>query len=92
MLFMHDDAPDEDHTRWGPYLAGLRQSGLFDGGSSIGDGASFSKRFDDRSVSGHLVGYLLVRAASVADARRFLDGNPTYDAGGTVEIRELTED
>jgi hypothetical protein len=36
-----------------------------------------------------LSGYIRVRAASLEDARRFVVGNPVYEAGGTVEIREL---
>jgi hypothetical protein len=30
-----------------------------------------------------------VQADSIDDARRFLEGNPVFEAGGTVEIREL---
>jgi hypothetical protein len=38
------------------------------------------------------VGYLIVHAADAQAATSFLDGNPVYEAGGTVEIRELLED
>jgi len=30
-----------------------------------------------------------LRAQSLEDAQRFLAGNPNYDAGGTVEVRQL---
>ena len=43
LLLMHEDAADagiaNDGARWGAYLASLRASGGFDGGSSIGPGA-----------------------------------------------------
>lgn len=39
-----------------------------------------------------VTGYLRVRAANLDDAARFLTGNPHYEAGGGVEIRELPTD
>ncbi len=92
VLLMHDDAPDEDGAQWGPYLATLRASGRFDGGSSIGGGVSCSKGSGDGPVATPVVGYLLVSGTDLADVRGLLAGNPTYEAGGTVEIRELVED
>lgn len=89
ILLMHDDAVAEDEAAWGPYLAGLRASGRFDGGSAIGPGALVSKRAGVSPVSGTLTGYVRVRAESLEDARRFVEGNPVYESGGTIEIREL---
>ena len=40
-------------------------------------------------ASTELTGFVRVRAASLEEAKRFLVGNPVYEAGGTVEIREL---
>ena len=96
ILFMHNDAPaskaaDEGDT-WGAYISLLRASGHFDGGSSIGAGERVQKNQPTRSASAELTGFIRVRAASLADARRFLIGNPVYEAGGTVEIRELPRD
>lgn len=93
LLLVHGDTDrTEDLDQWGPYLRRLRASGRFDGGSSIGDGRSFSMSGQPVAVSGTLVGYLVVRAESLDDARTFLAGLPTYEAGGTVEIRELLAD
>lgn len=90
---MHDDtAVVEDPEGWGAYLSGLRRSGQFDGGSSIGAGAGHRKDGAPAPFSEHLVGYLIVHAVDLDAARTFLDGNPVYEAGGTVEIRELVED
>jgi hypothetical protein len=40
----------------------------------------------------HIVGYLFVQAEDLEAAQAFLPGNPVFEAGGTVEFRELVED
>jgi hypothetical protein len=93
MLLMHNDTVvAEDGDAWGPYLSALRRSKQFEGGSSIGGGAGYRKDEFPGPVSRNLVGYLVVRALDEDAARLFLEGNPVYEAGGTVEIRELVED
>jgi hypothetical protein len=37
-------------------------------------------------------GYLRVRAESLDDAVALLQGNPVYEAGSTIEVRELPRD
>jgi len=37
----------------------------------------------------HIGGFIRVMARDLAHARSLLPGNPVYEAGGTVEIREL---
>jgi hypothetical protein len=88
MLLMHDDA-DDDPSAWEPYLRRLRQSGCFEGGSEIGDGLCVRKGGDEHPVSGHLTGYIRVKADNLDNAKSMLAGNPLFEAGGTVEIREL---
>lgn len=93
ILFMHDDAADraiaDDGARWEQYLSALRASGQFDGGSAIGAGIATGKGRAEQIADSNVNGYLRVRAESLQAARRFLDGNPAYEAGATVEIREL---
>jgi hypothetical protein len=93
IFFMHDDAAGrttaDDGARWAKYLAALRASGQFDGGSAIGAGIVTCKTRADRPAAHNVTGYLRVRAESLEAAKRFLDGNPVYEGGGTVEIREL---
>jgi hypothetical protein len=36
-----------------------------------------------------LAGYIRVRADNLDEAKSLLAGNPVFEAGGTVEIREL---
>jgi hypothetical protein len=96
ILLMHGDAENhgvsQDGDRWAKYLATLRESGVFDGGSSIGPGQRLKSGCAARPADTHIVGFIRIRAASLEEATRFLEGNPTYEAGGTVEIRELPRD
>lgn len=74
---------------WESYLAKLRQSGQFSGGSAIGSGVCVSKRGAAPDITADLSGYLKVQATSIEDAKKLLAGNPVFEAGGVVEIREL---
>ena len=93
ILLMLNDATDplaaDDGAQWGQYIAELRQSGQFDGGSSVGTGERLRKGQSPQPVNAELTGFIRVRAENIEDAKRFLVGNPNYEAGGTVEIREL---
>ena len=92
ILFMHDDVPGEDRRRddeWTAYFAKLREAGAFSGGSAIGDGICTSKSAAPRAITRQIAGYIRIRAESLDAARALVDGNPVYEAGGTVEIREL---
>jgi hypothetical protein len=89
IFVMHDDARGAKNLNWEPYLAGLWRNAQFNGGSAIGGGECCSKLGSARDITGHLSGFIRVQAESLEDAKRLLDGNPVYEAGGTVEIREL---
>jgi hypothetical protein len=88
IFLMHDDANDDDNA-WGPYLDKLRQGGFLEGGSAIGHGVCARKSGELPPVTSHLTGYIRVRADSLDQATSLLIGNPLFEAGGTVEIREL---
>jgi hypothetical protein len=96
ILLMYNDSMDlvaaNDSVAWGNYLALLQQSESFDGGSAIGKGLAFRKATMPKTCSEHLSGYIRLRATSLEQAQSFLSGNPVYEAGGTVEIRELPRD
>ncbi len=93
MFLMHDAAPETGDLGgrhdWQPYLAKLRNSGRLTGGSAIGPGICVSKSGVATDITAHLSGFIRVQAESMDDARKLLEGNPVYEAGGTVEIREL---
>lgn len=93
ILLMRNDAADSeaanDPKRWEAYLTQLRSTGRFDGGSEIAGGERIRKGQAPQPCADDLGGYLRVRADSLEGARQFLAGNPVYEAGGTVELREL---
>jgi hypothetical protein len=92
IILMHAGAPaaagDAPHS-WPAYLAALESAGALQGGSAIGDGICVSKSGTDVPIARHITGYLRIGAANLDAARALLAGNPVYEAGGTVEIREL---
>ena len=93
IFLMHNDSekhkPDSDDDAWGPYIQRLKSLGHFDGGSSVGEGVCVNKAGTGVEVSAHIVGFITVQAQSLDEARELLQGNPVFEAGGTVEIREL---
>jgi YCII-related domain len=88
IFIMHHDAI-VDEKAWEPYLRGLQRSGFFEGGSAIGEGVCVRKNGAPPSVTEHLAGFIRVKASSLDQAKSLLTGNPVFEAGGTVEIREL---
>ena len=93
MIFMHNDAVAETTSEmWASYLSFLRGRRVFEGGSSIGSGQVFRKQATPGTVSKHLAGYIRVQAESLMEASDLLTGNPVFECGGTVEIRELPRD
>ncbi|MGL4397041.1 MAG: hypothetical protein ACRCS9_10920 [Hyphomicrobium sp.] len=74
---------------WQPYLDMLSTAGALRGGSAIGSGVCMRRSGSVPEVSRHLVGYVKVDARDLDHARDLVHGNPVYEAGGTVEIREL---
>lgn len=93
ILLMHQDAANpalaSDPDLWAHYFAQLRNSDKFDGGSSIGQGERVRKGQLSQPGDTNLSGFIRVRAANLDEAKSLLVGNPVYEAGGTVEIREL---
>jgi hypothetical protein len=101
LLLMHDDAPRvlegetasdapaEGGATWERYFARLRALGCFEGGSAIGPGLCVRRRGVVPPVTARLSGFIRVTAASLDDARALVAGNPVFESGGTVEIREL---
>lgn len=93
IFLMFGDAADvqmaDDGALWDAYIARRQASGQFDGGSAIGAGLSCRKDRAAQPTPPGCTGFLRVRAPSLAAAQALLEGNPTYEAGGTVEVREL---
>ncbi|RAI59257.1 YciI family protein [Roseicella frigidaeris] len=92
LFLMHDDAPpgatggDGD---WAAYIGRLQAAGRFQGGSAIGTGLCVRRAGAVPPITARLSGFIRVTAEDLEAARRLLAGNPVFEAGGTVEIREL---
>ena len=91
VFLMHDDAREDGESDWRPYLETLKKRGSFEGGSAIGSGICVRKSGAVPSLTTHLTGYIRVNADNVGHAKAMLAGNPHYENGGTVEIRELPQ-
>jgi hypothetical protein len=91
IFLMHDDG-NADDSAWAPYLQRLQQGGHFQGGSAIGHGVCLRKSGTPPPLTAHLAGFIRVNADNLDQAKSLLTGNPVFEAGGTVEIRELPPD
>jgi len=90
LMLMHNDpsrAASDD--AWGVYLHRLQHSGRFRGGSAIGAGVCRRKSGAAAPISAHLGGYIRLEANDLADAETLIAGNPVFENGGTIELREL---
>lgn len=84
-----DPAAANDGALWEAYITRLQATGQFDGGSAIGAGFSCRKGRAAQPAPAGCSGFIRLRAENLAVAQALLEGNPTYEAGGTVEVREL---
>ena len=89
IFLMHDDAAGGSGLDWEPYISRLREHGVFQGGSSIGAGACERKAGAVPAPTAHITGFIRVTAEDLEHAKALLKGNPVYESGGTVEIRDL---
>ena len=96
LLLMHADARDPETANsgeaWAAYLARLRELGCFEGGSSLGRGISRRLGQPDSPAKTPIDGFIRVRCDDLASALALVAGNPAYEAGATVEVRELVKD
>ncbi|MEO0606801.1 MAG: hypothetical protein AAFY82_01110 [Pseudomonadota bacterium] len=92
LFLMHSDTREPViETNWTAYTERLVSIGAMRAGSAIGGGRSFRHSGQPARLTDHIVGYLKIEAESIDHAVTMLDGNPTYEANGTVEIRELPQ-
>lgn len=89
ILLMHGDYDRSQNEDWQTYLLRLGSAGVLRGGSAIGQGTCVRRSGRSADLSGHLVGYVKIEARDLDHAKELVAGNPVYEAGGTVEIREL---
>lgn len=89
-MLMHSDCdPGTAQENWPAYLDKLSALGALRGGSAIGQGICMRRSGNVPDVSRHLNGYIKIEATDLSHAKELASGNPVFEAGGTVEIREL---
>jgi hypothetical protein len=92
MFLMHDDTTAPvDEAAWDTYFSLLNRSGAFRGGSEIGAGLAVRRHGSAGPLASHITGFIRVEAADIEQARLLIEGNPVFEAGGTVEIRQLPQ-
>jgi hypothetical protein len=89
ILLMHETSGTEAPDAWDRYIATLEQGGHLRGGSAIGGGIACRKDGVNAAITAHLTGFIRIEADSLETVQALLTDNPVYEAGGTVEIREL---
>jgi hypothetical protein len=90
IFFMHvDTVSEESSADWENYIGKLIASGHFQGGSSIGNGFAYRKGHVTVPASDQINGFIRLEGINLENAGEYLDGNPTYEAGGKIEVREL---
>lgn len=90
IFLMHGDTMSEEKADdWESYIEKLIATGNFQGGSSIGKGIALRKGHPIVPSSDEITGFIRIHGISLDEAHEYLIGNPTYEAGGTVEVREL---
>lgn len=91
ILFMHALPSGIPESSWEPYLEKLGHSGYLRGGSVVGSGKCFVRSGPAPAITAHINGFIRIEAATIEAAAMLLEGNPVYEAGGIVEIRELPQ-
>lgn len=90
ILLMHSDTSEPVVEKdWSAYLKTLGEVGVLRGGSAIGDGISVRRQGAAAPISTSISGFIRIEVQDIDQARSLLKGNPVFEAGGTVEIREL---
>lgn len=90
IFLMHvDTLTEEKAADWESYIERLIATGNFQGGSSIGKGFAYRKGHSTTPADDEINGFIRIQGVSLDDAKEYLVGNPTFEAGGMVEVREL---
>lgn len=86
IMIMKGDSPEGD---WDYYINKLLETGMFRGGSALGNGISLNKSGDNLSCT--VTGFMRFEADDIEQIRGLLEGNPVYESGGEIEIMELIQ-
>jgi len=74
--------------QWSSYIETLVTSGIFRGGSALGNGQCISK---NETAECTIDGFMRFEAASMNEVLALARSNPTLLSGGSVEVLEIIE-
>lgn len=93
LMLMHSDMVRPSSQRdWETYLEALQRTVKFRGGSAIGPGVCRRNAAAAPPITARIGGYISASAHSLAEVEALLAGNPVFENGGTVELRELPKE
>lgn len=84
MMIMKESGGDGD---WLTYINKLQESGMFRGGSILGNGINICKIDENQPCT--VTGFMRFEADNIAEVKALVAGNPNYESGGHIEILEL---
>ncbi len=89
ILFIHDNTESDPTLKeWGEFLDAARKSGLFKGGSAIGERITIGNAETAKS-SDHIGGYMRFDAEDRQEVLALLQTHPVVVHGGSVELCEM---
>ena len=88
-IYLMHEAEPADPAAWDAYIGELNAKGVLRGGSAIGRGLCLRKDGPAPPISHDIVGYVRIEVEDIEAAQALLAGNPVYEAGGVIEVREL---
>lgn len=89
LLLIHGNAKSNPTAEeWSAFFTVAQESGLFQGGSEIGERVAVGDT-DSMKSTEHLVGYMRFDSASREDVLELLKRHPVVLHGGAVELCEM---
>lgn len=88
LLIQDNTKTDPTADEWNQFFAAAQKSGLFKGGSAIGD-RSFIGETESATASSHIVGFMRFDSVDRKMILDLLQKHPVVLHGGTVELCEM---
>lgn len=89
ILLIHGNAKTKSSSaEWDQFFAAARQSGMFEGGSAMGQRVVLGDT-QSAKASDHIVGYMRFDADDKQKLLGLLERHPVVKHGGSVELCEL---
>lgn len=87
MMLMKSSGQGGNAADWEQYIETLSESGMFRGGSALGNGICMD--LHDKGGKCVVSGYMRFEAVSIERVLALVPANPVYESGGEVEVLEL---